>query len=178
MYKISYKKRGEHRKYAKKYYIDIHYEKRRILRFPAFADFNKTLELAMNIKTGFQKEWDNLSIDELCYWDKIKNEIKKKLIAKNIMPEFILNESNVTRLPLSLFHGAYIYFLIQDSTIVYIGKATRALKRITDHIINRKKHFNKIYVKYYPDMSTIKFEGIEKELIKKYKPKYNIHFNK
>lgn len=61
----------------------------------------------------------------------------------------------------------FIYFLLDENEVVYVGKTTRGISRIYAH---KNKHFNRIFVLpcYEQDL-----DKLENKYIVKYKPKYN-----
>lgn len=81
------------------------------------------------------------------------------------------NEENFTELkdePL-----VFIYFLLQDDEVVYVGKTTRGYSRIIDHY-HSAKIFNKVY---YITCAEEDLDELENYYICKYNPKYNKTLN-
>jgi len=68
-----------------------------------------------------------------------------------------------------------IYFLLDKEEIVYIGKSTNIIKRVTEHFSEGIKKFN-LY-SYIP-VEVDSLSEAEDFFIKKYKPKYNIRLVK
>jgi len=69
---------------------------------------------------------------------------------------------------LSLGDRSGVYFLFHGEELVYVGKTTKGIKRIF-------QHDNKIFDGYYfQDVDLGILSLTEKELITKYKPKYNL----
>lgn len=62
----------------------------------------------------------------------------------------------------------FIYFLIQDNEVVYVGQTTRGLSRVYNHI--QDKHFTKIYI---IECDEDELDYWEDFYIFKYKPIYN-----
>ncbi len=65
-----------------------------------------------------------------------------------------------------------IYFLFDSNELVYIGKSWNCLLRIAEHT---KKDSDKVFTswEYLHIESEKEYSVLEKELIKKYAPKYN-----
>lgn len=68
----------------------------------------------------------------------------------------------------------YIYYLIKDSKIIYIGKTKRPSDRMMNHY--KKNVFNFDYIKIFI-CNIENIDKLEKELIEKYTPKYNKKYN-
>ena len=65
---------------------------------------------------------------------------------------------------------AYVYFLILDNTIVYVGQSVSLMSRIAEHI-KTKKEFNYIY---YVEVPKRLLSRIENYYIREIRPYYNI----
>ncbi len=68
-----------------------------------------------------------------------------------------------------------IYFLLENDIVVYVGQALAISARISKHIHDKKKSFDKVR---YLECSKEELNKKEKYLIAHYHPKYNIAHNK
>ncbi len=68
-----------------------------------------------------------------------------------------------------------IYFLIHETKIVYIGQGIDIHVRISTHIQEDKKIFDEIR---YIECAKENLNQLEKSMIVKYHPKYNIQYNR
>ena len=67
----------------------------------------------------------------------------------------------------------YIYFLLKDDELVYVGKSNgNLLQRLNDHIKN--KDFDDVYLRQVNDTKSL--DKYEKKWIEKYRPKLNKEF--
>lgn len=67
----------------------------------------------------------------------------------------------------------YIYFLLKDDELIYIGKSNRnLLQRLNSHI--KDKDFNDVYVRAVNGVKSL--DKYEKKWIEKYRPKLNKEF--
>ena len=72
---------------------------------------------------------------------------------------------------INLSHTTFIYFLVHNDEVVYIGQTKQGLKRPFSHT---DKIFDKLYVIDLPDeINENELTLIEDYYIDKYKPKYN-----
>jgi len=79
---------------------------------------------------------------------------------------------NLTEI-LSSSKNKYIYFLLQDDILVYIGKSYgNLLSRLNSHI--KDKEFNEVYLKSVYDSKSL--DKFERKWIEKYRPKLNKEF--
>jgi len=69
-----------------------------------------------------------------------------------------------------------IYFLYDEDNLLYIGKAINISKRIKDHYIQGRIPFTYYLYDEFDEYELL--PTIERELIKKNKPEYNIQHNK
>lgn len=67
-----------------------------------------------------------------------------------------------------LYDRTGVYFLFKDKNLVYVGKTTKGIKRIFQH---DDKEFDGYY---FVDVPPDELSYTEKELILKYKPRYNL----
>ena len=65
----------------------------------------------------------------------------------------------------------YVYFLINDSMIVYVGSTNSPQSRIGAH--HKDKKFEQIYVREIKNVNNEQLRHIEGYYIYKFKPKYN-----
>lgn len=73
------------------------------------------------------------------------------------------NYTDVTKIP-----SVFIYFLLMDDEVVYVGQTKNGTSRIQAHKYN--KDFNKVYV---IECCEEDLDYLENEFILKYDPKYN-----
>lgn len=102
----------------------------------------------------------------------LKFEIERGIIqpvAKNELPK---NMGNC--LLKNFFNLSGVYFLYQDSQIVYVGESGCILSRIKQH--TEDKDFNRFTYMLIscPDMRKVR----ERDMIRKHRPKYNTVHNK
>ena len=77
-------------------------------------------------------------------------------------------EENDIAITLPQFKKEFIYFLIKNNVVVYVGQTKKqGIKRPLSH---NDKDYDKIKIIYY---ETDKIDYMEDYFIKKYKPKYN-----
>lgn len=100
---------------------------------------------------------------------KIENRNKKEKLT-----EFLLS----TKKPV-LFYK-FVYCLIKDDEVVYIGKTINIQGRILQHKINNSKDFDSfsIVAKFPNEITDKELLEQEEKYIKLLKPKYNITHNK
>jgi len=71
-----------------------------------------------------------------------------------------------------------IYKLYFNKKVVYIGMSkTNVMKRITDHYRDKNKIFDSFSFRSCNDLSDKQIELMEADLIKKYRPIYNVNHN-
>lgn len=99
--------------------------------------------------------------------NRVSISIDKEVFDKNLYTEFNikdiiqLNKNNSDK---------FIYFLLKDNELVYIGKSNgNFLSRINSHL--KDKDFSDI--RYRTILTTSSLDKIEKQLITKYRPKLN-----
>ena len=81
-------------------------------------------------------------------------------------------EENDIAITLPVFKKEFIYFLLKDNVVVYVGQTKKqGLKRPLSHT---NKDYDEIKIIYY---ETSKIDFMEDYFIKKYKPKYNKALN-
>ena len=94
---------------------------------------------------------------------------KELLLVENEIKEYEAREYTVMK------HPPCIYFLYLENSLKYIGKSIALHLRISQHI-SSDKMFNRVF---YIQMPESHLEEMEKRLIKKFAPEYNIqHLNK
>ena len=81
------------------------------------------------------------------------------------MKDFIKTASKYNR-----YSGAYIYFLLHENEVVYIGKSTSLASRIVEHINSGTKTFDDVSV---IECSIDEMDDLEIKYIKEYCPRYN-----
>ena len=87
------------------------------------------------------------------------------------VPEELSKIKKLYELPFdNLVTPSGIYFLCQDSKIVYVGQAVSIGKRIQDHIYQNIKKFNQVFFIAVPSN---KLDDIEKACIYYFNPMYN-----
>lgn len=93
------------------------------------------------------------------------------------LPHELKGVSNdVYNLPLAYIDSpSGVYFLYHEEELVYIGKATNVSGRIVNHLREKLKDFNKVYF-IRVDLESL--NRVERDLIRKFKPKYNKTFKK
>lgn len=64
-----------------------------------------------------------------------------------------------------------VYFLIDIEEVVYVGKSENLYARLTTHIIEGVKGFNRVF---YITIPSINMNEVEMKFIKSLKPKYNM----
>lgn len=64
-----------------------------------------------------------------------------------------------------------VYFLLQDDEIVYVGRSTDALRRLSQHRIEGAKTFNRVYL---IQCAAVEMARLEEMYIDKFRPKYNL----
>ena len=79
--------------------------------------------------------------------------------------DFIKTASKYNR-----YSGAYIYFLLHENEVVYIGKSTSLACRIVEHINSGTKTFDDISV---IECAIDEMDALEIKYINEYCPKYN-----
>jgi predicted GIY-YIG superfamily endonuclease len=71
-----------------------------------------------------------------------------------------------------------IYYLVNSGYgIVYIGESGDIMKRISQHLSEGKKEFDRFTFEVYPNSTREERRVYEMEAIKKFKPVYNIEHN-
>lgn len=65
----------------------------------------------------------------------------------------------------------YVYLLMKDGDIVYVGKSTRITSRLNDHRQENQKDFDSVMIKEVE--TEYEMDVLENSLIYKLKPKYN-----
>jgi len=71
-------------------------------------------------------------------------------------------------------NGHYIYFLVKEKEVVYVGQSSFLISRISDHLKNTEMIFDSYYFKEVYPRDVSRINDIEKFYIKTIKPKYNI----
>lgn len=124
-------------------------------------------ECVKNRTKFFNEKRSNQSVKKILYKQNndIKQEFNKELYTKFNLQDIIkLSKDNVV---------AFVYFLIKENELVYIGKSNnRLLERISRHLI--EKDFDDVY--YKPFINSEYASKTEIQLITKYKPKLNKEF--
>lgn len=85
----------------------------------------------------------------------------------NGIPEILWDIKDIK--PLEPIRG--VYFLFLNEEIVYIGQSGNVHLRISQHIKEKEKEFNKVF--YQPVPPEMDLLAIEKYYILKFRPKYN-----
>ena len=96
-----------------------------------------------------------------------------RLLEKNMLPDGIpeLSEQSIVMNRQS-YHASCVYFLISNMSIVYVGKSTRGLQRLHEHI--ERKNWEKEFDSYfYTPIPNDKLTAVELFYICKFAPKYN-----
>lgn len=99
----------------------------------------------------------------------IKKQIVKDKKSKNIKKTFKVAD---------FFNISGIYFLKQGKIIVYVGESTCIMSRIMQHFKENVKQFDSFQIIEKRNFSDKQRLSLEKSLIKKFKPQYNIVHNK
>lgn len=73
-----------------------------------------------------------------------------------------------------VLNGYYIYFLVKDQEVVYVGQTSALISRLSDHLKNIDMIFDTYYFKEVPQYEVSRINEIEKFYIKSINPKYNI----
>lgn len=81
--------------------------------------------------------------------------------------------STAKRIP---FNQYYIYALIKDQEIVYIGQSSNVMARLGSHIQERVKDFDSYSIVCKVNQDEV--DEVEQKYIQELKPKYNIVHNK
>lgn len=68
------------------------------------------------------------------------------------------------------YSGYFIYFLLQDNQVVYIGKSTSLASRIIQHVNSNTKTFDDVSV---IECQQNEMDALEVKYINEYRPKYN-----
>lgn len=84
------------------------------------------------------------------------------------------NESNCKLVNLRLFPKCYIYFLVNDKEVVYVGQTIKGLNRLAAHLDDKEKEFDKIYIL---PCEPNELDQLEDKFIRKYCPRYNKKMN-
>lgn len=87
----------------------------------------------------------------------------------------LINKFEILEKKQKFIERGFIYFLIFDEKIIYVGQARIPFYRIKQHYVEKKIIFN-----YFTIIEVNKkyINNIEKNYIIKYKPKYNKKHNK
>ena len=97
-----------------------------------------------------------------------REDLNSRLIED--VRETLMGNKQVHVAPAAMLIATGVYFLFDDDEIVYVGKSVNILSRVTTHINEGQKVFNKVrYIKYDRDF----LDDIEMLYIKLLKPKYN-----
>ena len=107
----------------------------------------------------------------------------KRVIIENIMEDFVRLREILT--PVG------VYALLWQGTIIYVGKSTNLLARLSMHYTKMQRHlkglppyeghhappivFDDVWVKWLP---CDKHDREEVRLIQKYQPRYNVAYNR
>lgn len=67
-----------------------------------------------------------------------------------------------------------IYFLVNGSTVIYVGKSTNVLRRVLEHIVAGDKEFDAYHV---ISANRTKLDGMERAYIKAFTPGCNVQRN-
>jgi len=90
------------------------------------------------------------------------------------VPEALKGIEHLKRLEVA--DPCYIYFLMDDEEVVYVGKTTNAWPcRVKQHVDDGQKKFNDVW---YIRTLGKDLDSLEIQYIKKYKPKYNVEHNR
>jgi hypothetical protein len=94
-------------------------------------------------------------------YDEEMNKVRKEIL------------SNAKHIP---FNQYYIYALIKDQEIVYIGQSSNVMSRLGSHIQEKRKDFDSYAI--VCKVSQNEVDEVERKYIDDLKPKYNIVHNK
>jgi predicted GIY-YIG superfamily endonuclease len=90
----------------------------------------------------------------------------------NVVVSAIINKNEITS-KLNKVNGyPFNYILVLENNIVYIGYSSKLCMRLQQH--KYTKYFDKIIIIEMTDKNSARL--MEKNLIKKYKPKYNYQY--
>jgi hypothetical protein len=124
-------------------------------------------ECVKNRTKSFNEKRSKESVKEILYKQNTntKQEFNREIYTKfNLQDVIKLSKDNVV---------AFVYFLIKDNELVYVGKSNnRLLERLSRHLM--EKDFDDVY--YKPFINSEYASKTERQLITKYKPKLNKEF--
>lgn len=95
-------------------------------------------------------------------FQRVSGEAQERLLERAELVRFKCEE-------VPLISGECVYFLWDDDIIVYIGRSSRVITRVSSHVMEGEKKFNAISIIPIDE----KNNQIEALYIKKYAPKYN-----
>jgi hypothetical protein len=98
----------------------------------------------------------------------------RRVSTSDVVPPELTKIKNLYKLPIEgLATPPGVYFLCKDQEIVYIGQGINVSLRVINHLNEAVKEFDSAYfIPCYKEHLT----NFESALIRKYKPKYNIHY--
>jgi len=148
-----------------KSYNKIFFEEKEYLNF---KNWITTTRGYTNVKFLKKETKESFNKDSIDLNKKISNKNKKEYLQS-----FLINSKK----PILFFK--FIYCLINDDEIVYIGKTINIQSRISTHHKDKSKTFNgfSIIAKLPNEISDNELLKLEEKYIKLLKPKYNIMHN-
>jgi hypothetical protein len=102
--------------------------------------------------------------EKLAEWREANQHLKAMDIPKQLKDVKHLKEHS-----LADEHPCYVYFLVQDDEVVYVGKTTQPIP--VRPLSHDDKEFNRIF---YTECDSRSLSDVETSWIKKLQPKYNI----
>ncbi len=105
-----------------------------------------------------------------------RNKIRE--IKKKIIKDKKSKIEQKTFKVVDFFNISGVYFLKQGKRIVYVGESTCIMSRIMQHFKENVKQFDSFQIIEKRNFSDKQRLSLEKSLIEKFKPKYNIVHNR